>query len=299
MALSKIDEILANASAKDRKTWGHWLEDPDNTHAALAVVFGVDEASVRRWRKRHEMEQKSPKILLWDIESSPIIGYTWGMWDQNVIEVIQDWKLLTVSYTWYGSGEYQAVQLCDLKGYKPGKLDDKGLSQCARDLLNEADYSIAHNGDAFDVKKVNAKFAEHNIFPPSPHTQIDTLKVARSNMKMTSNKLDYLGERLGLGRKMKHSGFETWKGCMAGDQESWEEMRKYAIQDVVLLESVFEKLRPWVKGLQYGLFTNEQVCATCGSSGLTQDGQFKTLLTSLPAYRCSSCGSFSRQLTGR
>lgn len=301
MVLSKLDSFLEMSSAKNRKAVLGVLTDPliPHTEAAddLALLVDVSEAAVRRWRHAHstEMQRKEPKILIWDIESSPILGWTWGMYEQNVISIEQDWKMLTVSWTWFGSGEYHVKQLCDFKGYKKGDLDDYTLSAFVRDLLNEADYSIAHNGNAFDVKKVNAKFAEHSLVPPAPHTQIDTLMVARRNMKMSSNKLDYLGEILGVGRKVKHQGFDLWLGCMAGDRSCWEKMREYAEQDVRLLESVFERLLPWIKGLNYGHFAGGFVCTNCGSENLTQGGRYKSQTTATAAWLCNDCKTWNRK----
>lgn len=302
MAKTKIDLFLDQS--KQAPSLLMALNSASTAHTEVAEQFiaagaDVSENAVRRWRKAHPAEQSTPKILIWDIESSPIIGYTWGLYEQNVIGVIQDWRLLTVSWTWYGSNEYHAKQLCDFKGYKKGSLDDFTITKFVRDLLDEADYSVAHNGNAFDVKKVNAKFAEHNLTPPSPHSQIDTLQVARRNMKMSSNKLDSLGAIFGLGRKINHSGFELWTRCMAGDKEAWEEMREYAVQDVVLLEAVFERLLPWIKGLNYGLFTSDFVCTNCGCKSLHKRGTFKTPTTSKPAWQCEGCGAWNKRPRGK
>lgn len=297
MSSTKIDQFLDQS--KHASTLLMALNSASTPHTDVAERFqsvgaDISESAVRRWRKNHPQDSSAPKILIWDIESSPIIGYTWGLFEQNVIGIIQDWKLLTVSWTWYGSGEYHSKQLCDFKGYKKGSLDDKNLTTFVRNLLNEADYTVAHNGNAFDVKKVNAKFAEHNLTPPSPHTQIDTLQVARRNMKMSSNRLDSLGAIFGLGRKINHSGFSLWTRCMAGETEAWAEMAEYATQDVVLLEAVFERLLPYIKGLNYGLFTKGFVCTNCGSNRLRQEGQFKTPITARPALQCSDCGTWNK-----
>lgn len=295
MSESTVDRLLSSFKPEDRKQLQEMLQNGAIAHTEVADVLGVGEASIRRWRKANGTQRTLPKILIWDIESSPVLGYTWGLWEQNVLSVVQDWKLLTVSWSWYGSGEYHAKQLSDFKGYKKGDLDDYALTEFVRDLLDEADYSVAHNGNAFDVKKVNAKIAEHRLAPPAPHTQIDTLTVARRNMKMSSNKLDSLGVTLGVGRKVKHSGFDLWLRCMAGEKAAWEEMREYAIQDVRLLEAVFERLLPWIKGLNYGQFSGEFVCTNCGSAHIEQGGQYRTAARVTPAWQCSDCGSWTKE----
>jgi len=53
--------------------------------------------------------------------------------------------------------------------------------------------------------------------------------------------------KIKVGAKVKHSGFELWIKCMAGDAKAWKEMKEYQIQDVNLLIDLYEKLRPWIK----------------------------------------------------
>lgn len=294
MQESNIDRIIRLTTGEDKEILLSALSGHQDSHAHMGRVLGVSEKAVRNWRSKNDRERTVPKILLWDIESSPILGWTWGLWEQNVLHVEQDWKLLTVSWTWYGSKEYHVKQLCDFKGYRKGDMDDSKLALFIRNLLNEADYAGAHNGDAFDVKKVKAKFVEYGIDPPSPYNQIDTLKVARQNFKMSSNRLDSLGVTLGVGRKVKHSGFDLWLRCMAGDKQAWKAMEEYARQDVVLLEAVFDKLLPYVKGLNYNLFTDKFVCNNCGSSDLKEGGLFKTQVAKKPAWQCQSCGHWTK-----
>ena len=45
-------------------------------------------------------EDFKPRILIYDIETSPIISYNWGIWEQNAIEVIEDWQILCFAYKW-------------------------------------------------------------------------------------------------------------------------------------------------------------------------------------------------------
>jgi hypothetical protein len=74
------------------------------------------------------------------------------------------------------------------------------------------------------------------------------MSVVKANFKFPSNKLDYVAQALGVGAKFKHSGFELWIDCMAGDDKAWREMKKYQIQDVVLLEELYQVLLPWLPG---------------------------------------------------
>ena len=40
-------------------------------------------------------KEKTPKILLIDIETAPNLGYIWGKYEQNVIDYKTEWYLLS------------------------------------------------------------------------------------------------------------------------------------------------------------------------------------------------------------
>src|SRR5271165_7266283 len=45
-----------------------------------------------------------PKILVLDIETSPIVSYTWGLFDQNIglEQIVQESNILSVAVKWLG-----------------------------------------------------------------------------------------------------------------------------------------------------------------------------------------------------
>jgi len=235
-----------------------------------------------------------PKILIYDIETTPNIGYTWGMWDQNVIEFIEEWKILCVAYKWYGSNK-----VCYFGQNTERMGCDRKVTTKLHALFDEADITVAHNGDAFDKKKANAKFLEYGLKPPSTYSTVDTLKVARRQFKLNSNKLNDLGKLLGCGQKVAHGGFALWKGCMAGDEKAWRSMERYAKQDVRLLERVYKKLLPWIDSHpNYGMFSDsdEAVCPNCGHTKLRKCGFMASQTRLYQRYQCNSCGRFSKSV---
>lgn len=229
------------------------------------------------------------KILAFDIETTPILGYVWGMWEQNVIEKKDDWHMLSFAYKWIEGGPDKKVHCLSLpyyKGYKKDKTDDTALVEDLWMLMNYADVIVAHNGDEFDIKKAHARFMHHGMIPPRKTKTIDTLKVLRKYARLDSNKLDYAADYLGVGRKIPTGGFSLWKGCMSGDKKSWELMKKYNKQDVELLVRVFEKLRPWI----VNRMNTNPLCPKCTvghlhSRGPTPKGKHK--------YECQDCGKWS------
>lgn len=237
-----------------------------------------------------------PRILLLDIETAPNIGYTWGKWEQNVIEFTQDWYLLAIGWKWLDEKKVHVLGLDDnKKKYTPGSPDDSFLVKKLYELFCEADVIIAHNGDQFDIKKSTTKFLAAGYQPPSPYKTVDTKKVAKRYFKFDSNKLDELGKYLGLGRKLVHTGFDLWKGCMAGNAKSWAQMKKYNKQDVLLLESVYLKLRAWhVTHPSRGVYDNAAGrCPHCAGMNVLKRGVrvvAKRVRQSLQCKDCSAAG---------
>jgi len=238
---------------------------------------------------------KSPKILLWDLENSPLEGYSWDSYEANVF-VEKDWYMMSFAAKWLGSSKVICKALPDYSSYKKDKRDDKALVLDIHKLINEADILIAHNGDKFDIRKFNARCLIHGIEPPDSYKTIDTLKEARKHFKMTSNKLDELGRSLNVGRKMVHTGFDLWRRCMDGDKKAWQIMKKYNIQDVLLLERVYKKLRPWMKNTpNLNLWSRENGCRNCGSNNLRKRGFEYTVSAEVQIWHCKDCGSLSRE----
>lgn len=236
----------------------------------------------------------SAKIALLDIETAPNLGYTWGKWEQNVISFVRQWYMLSYSWKWLDSSDVYCKGLCDYPGYRKNVDNDEQLLRDLWKVFDEADIVVAHNGDAFDIKKSNARFIVHDLPPPSTYKTVDTLKLAKKHFKFESNKLGDLGEYLEVGAKLPHTGFEVWKGCMRGDQASWDVMKEYNTQDVLLLERVYLKLRPWATThpnlTVYG--GSKEACPTCGSDHVQRRGFNYAKVQVRQRWRCNSCGSW-------
>jgi DNA polymerase elongation subunit (family B) len=217
------------------------------------------------------------------------------LWEQNVIEVVQDWYMLSFSAKELGSKKTTVRTLADYPGFKRDHKNDKALVQDLWRVLDEADVVIAHNGNAFDLKKAAARFIYHGLKPPSPSKKIDTLKIARSIAKFSSNKLDDLGRDLGVGRKLKHPGKKLWIDCVNGVESAFRLMGRYNRQDVELLERVFLKLRPYATNLPNLTFYTRQhdACPSCQSPNTTHRGWNYSRTGKRRRIQCQDCGAWS------
>lgn len=235
------------------------------------------------------------KILLFDIETAPNVAYVWGRWEQNVIEFEREWYMLCFSAKWLGEKKIISYSLPDFSTYKKDPYDDTELVGELWELLNQAEVVCSHNGDKFDIKKTNTRLIEDGFSAPKPYQTIDTLKIARKHFGFSSNKLDDLAQRLKLGKKVETGGFRLWKGCMSGDMKSWHKMVHYNQKDVALLEKVYLKLRPWMKGHpNYNVYNDTLArCPQCGSKDLQKQGWKYSQIGKRQQFRCKKCKSWS------
>jgi len=243
---------------------------------------------------------KGARVLILDVETAPLKSYTWGLWQQNVglNQIEREWFLLSYSAKWLGAPEGE-VYYKDLRG-KVHTEDDSEILDELWKLLNECDVVISQNGKKFDIKKINARFVMNGYKPPSPFKHIDTLQIAKAVFGFTSNKLEWMTDKLCVKyKKQKHnkfSGFELWKEMLKDNPEAWEECEVYNKYDVLSLEELYTILAAWDKTHpNYNLFIDEvkHVCR-CGSSHVVEDGFAYTSKSKFQQYRCIDCGATTR-----
>lgn len=235
------------------------------------------------------------RILIFDVETFPLIVYTWGLFKQNIgiNQIIEDTAIITWSAKWLGENNV-------LKGVlTPDEAimrDDKRIVKDLWNLIDEADILVAHYGDKFDIPVIKGRFLKHNLGLPTPYRSVDTKKVASKEFKLPSYKLDAIATYLGCANKIK-TDFDLWKDCSNGDEEALEKMSTYNDQDILTLEEVYLKLReydsrhPSISVLNN---TNKPSCRVCGSTKLDPHGYKYTNSSKFQVYKCKNCGSLNR-----
>lgn len=244
------------------------------------------------------------RILFIDIETTPIVAYSWGPdWKTNLIEHIEESHLLSVAYRWGIDGETKILSLRQFgRTYRRNRKDDSMLARAVYNLLDEADIVVAHNGVDFDTPKLFTRFVANGIPRPSPFYQVDTKRIASKQWRTGSNRLQSLGQFLGLGSKTPHTGFKLWQDVMAGDQAAWDLMEEYNIQDVDLLVKLYLVMRDggWIPNhpsLTTISGTENVVCRVCGGSHLQKRGLHHTKVNSFQQFQCMDCRHYSRART--
>jgi hypothetical protein len=168
--------------------------------------------------------------------------------------------------------------------------DDKRILKSIHKLLDEADIVVGHNGDRFDLRKLRWRFISQGMAPPSPFKIIDTLKVARREFFAPSYKQDFLTKYFKLENKIQ-TDFQLWVDCEAGIPEKLEEMVEYNRHDVMGLEDLYLKIRPYIRNHpNLGVLMEDDICPTCGSKHLQETSSvYLTSANKFPVYKCEKC----------
>ena len=240
-----------------------------------------------------------PKILVWDIETSPMTTYTFQIYEQNIRldQVIEDWNILAWGAKWLGEPASKTMYMDNSKS--KDVRDDKKIVEGLIKLLNEADAVITHNGEKFDIKRVNTRAAMNGLPPIKPYRSTDTYKESKKVFDFTSHSLAYMSEKLNKKyKKLTHSrypGLSLWKAVLAGDQTAWKEMKKYCINDVLTTEELYGELSGWIKTQNMTVWSDEAgIACRCGSGRLEKRGFAFTDGGKFQIYRCLKCGKWPR-----
>lgn len=241
-----------------------------------------------------------PKVLILDIETAPMLGYVWKLFDENIglNQLFSDWHLLSWSAKW-ANQPASDIMYMDQRNAKNIE-DDRDLLRGVWELLDAADIVVTQNGVSFDIKKLNARFVLQGMQPPSPFKNIDTKIIASKKFGFTSNKLEYLTGALCTKYKKqlhkKYAGFELWKECLARNKDAWREMERYNKYDVLALEELYEMLVPWdTNSINYDLYHDEtEVTCRCGSKDFEKRGFSYTSTGKYQRFCCQKCGAWTR-----
>jgi len=235
------------------------------------------------------------RVLFYDLETSPLLAYIWRPADDYVTmdRLIHDSWLICWSAKWAHETKIHTGLVTTQEAIDQ---DDSRIVQELAEMIRSADIIVAHNGDRFDLPRFNARLLLLGQEPLGPVQTIDTLTLARKNFALAYNKLDYLAEILGFGNKLK-TDFALWRNAYHGDPKALKQMSRYNVKDVVLLEKVFNKLKPYVKGLKRLMepdYYNEFACPFCGSDDLVKRGLVRSQSSTFQRYQCGGCDKYSR-----
>jgi hypothetical protein len=225
------------------------------------------------------------RILLLDIEWKPTKAYVWQPWQENITpeKILEHGGLLCVGVKWFGEKETEV--------YTEWEHGHDGMVRAVHTLLHEADAVVTYNGDKYDLKKLEGEFLLAKLPPPPPPTSIDCLKAVKK-FGFFMNRLGFVAPFLGLGGKLEHEGMALWTKVDKGDPKAQKKMAKYCAQDVILLEKLYKRIRPYIRNHPHTGKTKGIACGACRSERLQSRGVRRTKMFKIQRIQCQDCGSW-------
>lgn len=252
----------------------------------------------------HTNTRKGPRVLFYDLETTHNLVASFRLWDRGGMSiphqnVVQERYIVTASWKWEGERKVHAVATTDFPElYNKNPHSDLLVVKKLYDVMTEADVTVAHNGDQYDQKFLNGRILANGLPPLPPIKSVDTKKIASSRFLLNSNRLDYLGKFLGLGRKL-HTDGEWWLDILVGTdaqrRKAIAEMVRYNKQDVLLLEEIYHKLQPFMPDhVNRQLFDGHLACPRCGSKDYQSRGLRHAISRSYRQFQCKKCYGWFR-----
>lgn len=239
-----------------------------------------------------------PRVLTLDIERLPgeVTLDVWEPRDFGRVNYVHPdrWSVLPrtlcLAAKWHGEKPVQLIAAWDAPD------DPWHVARTAWDLLDQADIAVTFNGDRADLKWLRSDWVQAGLALPAPYRSCDLFLIARRQFAFESKSLAHLCQRLNVPGKHGHYDAAQAKAAMAGDEKAQRALARYNRQDVRATEACFDRLRPYLSGLNYGLYAEDEarVCVNCGSDRLEPAGWAATAVTRYPSYRCQDCQSLMR-----
>jgi DNA polymerase elongation subunit (family B) len=217
---------------------------------------------------------KEPKVLFFDIETTPIKVWTFRLGEQYVSheQIVEGEKIdiICITYCW----DKGPAHVLD---WDYNKQNSKKMIAEFDKIVNEADVIIGQNSDKFDVKHINTQRLLHGLppFPDWADCSDDTLKQFKRHFNFPSTRLDYVSKLFGLGGKVKME-LQDWidiKEKTKAGKKKFEKMLKYGKKDVLDTRAVYQKIKPYIKPKFNMASHYEDIrCTNCGSTDIHKNG---------------------------
>lgn len=220
------------------------------------------------------------KILCFDIESAGV----------NALKADLGFVIL-FGYKWLHEKEAKVITI---SGPDLRKFDDRRLLVAASKLFESADLVVGHFASIFDRRFINGRLLIHGL-PPLPPTKLrDTCLIARSVANFSSNRLKHLAKILELRHQKLENGWPSaWFQVMQGDMKALQKLAVYCKGDVVALEDLYLRLRPY-DNPHPRIVEDREKCPKCGGNvqyhGTIPVGEYK-----YRRFQCMECGGWGRE----
>lgn len=268
-----------------------FLEKVLDIKNACAIISVMEEDNME-----YEQVIKKPRIVSFDLEVSPALGYFYPpTWETGIIKAAERQKLMCFAWQIVGEKRIHGRTLFDTDTYKVDPKNDYLLAKELHEVMDSADILLGQNSDQFDVKMANYFFIMNGLSPIQPKKYIDTKKVAKKYFKFLNNTLDNMGEELGVGGKTKDTYKNLWVDAfLDGDKKAWKLMNEYCKNDVRVTTEIYLKMRGFMHSHpSLSRISNEyDACPRCGSYDYELKAYRSSNVSNYRQFYCNGCGGY-------
>lgn len=230
------------------------------------------------------------KLCFFDIETALMEVYTHYIGSKVSVfhnQIKQDKRVICISYK--EAGWKKPKHLVWDNG------DDSEMLRQFQEIASQYQVLVGQNGDEFDVKVLNGRMWMLQLPPFTNLVTLDTLKMSRYNMKLSSHKLDYkLQVVRGKDNGKVKMEMQDWIDVQNGNKVALKKMVHYCDEDVNGLEDVFWSLLPYVNKLPFSLGVllngDRDGCRLCGNLNIIRHGTKPSSVGLKQRWLCNDCG---------
>ena len=244
---------------------------------------------------------RAVNVLIYDVEISPLLGWTYNRFKSNLLRVEQEQILLSFSALEFTVDEDHSMLDGDTSKVICWTLADFDFSEERLvnklfDYFNTADIIMGFNSKGFDTKYANRYFIKYNTGRPSPFKQIDVFKEWKKLARLSSNGLDAVNLYLEEKGKTEVKVGDLWHDCIVDRNiKAYDLLKEYNNQDVVLTYVLFKSILAYIDSSDVNLATLMQhplACPRCGYIGSFEEYGFAySQVGRYNQYQCCNCGS--------
>ena len=240
---------------------------------------------------------KKPKILYYDIETTPLLAYIWRCGKQVVrhnqlAKSNKKYDIICITYCWNDGKPAKSLDW----GYL--EQDSSKMIEKFDEIIREADITIGKNSDSFDVKHINTLRMLSGL-PGMPEWSMytdDLQKQMKKHFYLPSYSLDYFSELLGFGGKMKME-FSDWihivEQTRGEGRKRFAKMIEYGKKDVEDTRAIWEHCeKHFTPKFNANHLNKGMVCSNCGSENIRKNGTRYRGQTKYQHFYCNGHGGY-------
>jgi len=248
------------------------------------------------------MGKSEPKIVLLDIESLPDLKAVMSVMPQlsaypGLTLKASINSVICFGYKVLGESKVRVVNAWDdSKAWAKDVNDDRYVLSRVAEILEDADCVVTHNGKRFDWKFLQTRLIKHGMTPLRRIIHIDTCQESKRSLLMFNNRLNTLAKFMTSEEKLENGGWELWERVLAREEKAMALMSRYCAQDIVTLEAVFKRLRPFMISIpNYNIVRagKEFVCPRCASTRIQKRGSYASRSYRAIKIYCRDCDGWS------